>query len=276
MMAECGSVTDPGWCHQAGQWLRRRLVTTSNTVSRHQVRTLLSLLNTHLRQGRTPLQRTAREARTGSEKERLGARLMIDYGRTTGYLPQQEEEEEEGLLQVVATCRPDDGRCFPWFPASLYLMTGGDLDLTTSLLGLLPAGHLLLQQPGRLSQLAGLGHCVEWLVAEEVPAVAAVLDQQQVPASLLTSGWLQQCWINTLDWTEIVNYLLVSLIMGQDYVAYFTVAVIRHVQESVVNNNNNVYEDIISKQIRGFKTGDYLPFMDKLCQRHCKYIRKYI
>ena len=115
------------------------------------------------------------------------------------------------------------------------------------------------------------------VLKEDVPAVSATLHMAKVPASVITDLWLRQCFINILDFQEVTNYILIALILGADYIVYFTVSLLCHLQEEVLSKEDdvNLFQRILTLPIEKFCAGDYLPFMDRLAQKHRDKIMQY-
>lgn len=49
--------------------------------------------------------------------------------------------------------------------------------------------------------------------------------------------WLKQCFWNYLDWTDIVHYLSLVMMMGVDYQVYICVAVLKHLRQLIVQHH---------------------------------------
>ena len=51
-----------------------------------------------------------------------------------------------------------------------------------------------------------------------------------MPLSALCVPWLRQCYLGVLPWAEVCHYTALVTCLGADYVLYFTVSVLRHIQ----------------------------------------------
>lgn len=48
--------------------------------------------------------------------------------------------------------------------------------------------------------------------------------------------WLSQCFWNYLDWPEICHYVSTCVVMGPDYQVYMCVAVLKHLQQDILQH----------------------------------------
>ena len=46
--------------------------------------------------------------------------------------------------------------------------------------------------------------------------------------------WLRQCYLGVLPWPEVCRYAALAVCLGPDYLLYFTVSVLRHLQPGLV------------------------------------------
>ena len=56
----------------------------------------------------------------------------------------------------------------------------------------------------------------------------------RLPLSAVCVPWLRQCYLGVLPWPEVCRYTALALCLGPDYVLYFTVSVLRHLQPGLV------------------------------------------
>ncbi|XP_037072456.1 protein broad-minded-like [Pollicipes pollicipes] len=113
-------------------------------------------------------------------------------------------------------------------------------------------------------------HHMGALVEQELPGVQAALQIGRVPLSSLCAGWLRQCYLGVLSWQEVCHYVALVTCLGPDYMLYFTVAVLRHVQSAVLLAADQPLPLLVLKlsSIQGFLTREHLPYMDTLCRRY--------
>ena len=125
--------------------------------------------------------------------------------------------------------------------------------------------------------MVGLG--VEVVLESELPGLHSALRLASVPVSVVLDPWLRQCFLNILDLPEVAQYVLFSLLYGADYIVYFCVSVLSHLQPLVLAHEGeaatNLYQKLITHQLTGFHSGDYLPFMDKLAAKYKSVLLQY-
>jgi hypothetical protein len=89
----------------------------------------------------------------------------------------------------------------------------------------------------------------------------------------MVQRWIRELYWNVLDMKDIQNYILFGFIYGLDYLVYFTVAVIRHLRQLLLDASRK--EQLIfalqdAKLAAGFSSAAELPFMDSLKNKHRK------
>jgi len=62
---------------------------------------------------------------------------------------------------------------------------------------------------------------VDEILETELPRFVASLTTQGVTASNFCIIWLNQCFVNVLDWPEICNYVTLAVVGGVKYQAFF-------------------------------------------------------
>ena len=174
----------------------------------------------------------------------------------------------------------EDG--YDWFVACVFMMTGGDYNTASAFLKTMFSGdcfavHFLWHQFSALHysesfQLASIGCCVEAIMQTELPVLAALLKSEKMPVGVVLDIWLRQSFLNFLDFNEIKHFILFAILYGADYIVYFCVSVLRHLQEHLFDQESqasiNLFQRIMTQPIDGFHSGDYLPFMDSLSTKH--------
>ncbi|XP_059090390.1 protein broad-minded-like [Tigriopus californicus] len=125
------------------------------------------------------------------------------------------------------------------------------------------------------------GHHIEAILSKEAPVVFMELQNEMISPSLLCYQWWNQCLLNVLDWTEICHYHLLIILFGPDYLIYFFTALLRHLQTPILEavqdqhgDGRYLIEILMTEPVSGFRTGDYLPFMQLLAKTYSKLILK--
>jgi len=87
-----------------------------------------------------------------------------------------------------------------------------------------------------------------------------------VPPSQVCLLWLQQCFLNYLDFPEIVLYISCALVMGVDYQVYFFVSLFKHLGPEIMSQSqeNNLLSFLRTSPIRSFGFNNYLDYFDEL------------
>ena len=55
--------------------------------------------------------------------------------------------------------------------------------------------------------ISRIGHLVEMIVIEEMPMLLPCLN---FPISIIVRQWVKQCFLNTLDWMDIIHFILIQ------------------------------------------------------------------
>ena len=51
---------------------------------------------------------------------------------------------------------------------------------------------------------------------------------------LICRQWMAQCFWNILDWSQICHWLVISILNQPDFVLYFCVSLLHHVQPKIL------------------------------------------
>ena len=209
--------------------------------------------------------------RGGEQKD--GDRVVLEYGRRVGAL----QEEDIGALDSLASLGSAPG--YDWTAATLLLLARGDAALTASLLASLPTS---LPGPAlwpRLSPatLAGISYCVSSLLPGELPALASALHLAHLPVAALLRPWLGQSFLRLLPLQQVADFFLSSLLLGPDYTVYYCLALLTHLQTSVLQEGSGLLlSRLLSRPVRGFNPGAHLALMDRLRDCHRGEILPYL
>ena len=218
----------------------------------------------------------------------LGLNMIIKYGTNIGALSRTDEAGlKTGLAELVKTSKS----MFPvssydWFVSSLFLLTGGDLKVSSDLLESLPdllvtplLWHNAAANRHQTFQLLTVGFATELIIDTELPALAAFLNTNNIPISVVLDIWLRQCFVNVLDFPDVKNFILFGLMFGADYIVYFCVSVLHHIQGDIIDQEEaaslNMFQKIITQPVSGFSSAHYLPYMDILSRKHKPVLMQY-
>ncbi|XP_048841118.1 protein broad-minded [Brienomyrus brachyistius] len=236
-----------------------------------------------------------------SPLEQLGVQITLRYGE---HLKLLDGDSEADLCFLVQSCRSllsqqraqglSQLYClrehFPghdWFVSTVFLLLRGDgkraWDLLRRLSGLLASAflwpsrlHDSVHLPAEVAQ-SGIpltysctAHYVEMLLKTEVPLVSSAFRMSGFTPSQICLQWLSQCFWNYLDWPEICQYVCTTVVMGADYQVYMCVAVLKHLQQPVLQHAQTQDLQVFLKEepIQGFRVSDHLEYMEGLERRY--------
>jgi hypothetical protein len=132
-------------------------------------------------------------------------------------------------------------------------------------------------------------HYIEHIVKIELPLIYSAFRMSGLSPSQICFHWLKQCFWNYLDWPDIVTYIGICVSFGIDYQAYFCIAILRHLNEKLLESHSSLHsingQKIIQHhtnkdlqiylkeaQIEDFKIENNLEFMLGLEQKYRQYI----
>uniref|UniRef100_A0A4W5NJV8 Protein broad-minded n=1 Tax=Hucho hucho TaxID=62062 RepID=A0A4W5NJV8_9TELE len=170
-----------------------------------------------------------------------------------------------------------------WFASTVFLIMAGDMERTLRLLlhlstlltsaFLWPARlHGSVHLPMEIAQssihpvYSCTTHYVEMLLKTEVPLVFSAFRMSGFTPSQMCVQWLGQCFWNYLDWPEICHYVSTCVVMGPDYQVYMCVAVLKHLQQDILQHTQTQDLQVFLKEepIQGFRVSNYLEYMEGL------------
>ena len=136
--------------------------------------------------------------------------------------------------------------------------------------------HLLRSIPNlRLDEeelVSRIGHQVEMIIIEEMPMLIPRLN---FSISLIVRQWIKQCFLNTLDWVDIIHFILIQLLFGKEYIIYCCVSIFYHLQDKIAQENpNELIELLRCKPIEDFHFYDYFSKMEELEKQYQHLISK--
>lgn len=118
------------------------------------------------------------------------------------------------------------------------------------------------QQLLHLSQLFGM------MLQKELPLLHAALVQCGLHAAHMLSMWHQQCFVGVIGMSDVVCYVTMGLILGADWLLYFTLAVLQqqegHIRRQLVSTGclaGWLTSDVV------FDIRTAVPFMQQLQER---------
>ncbi|KAI5090795.1 protein broad-minded isoform X1 [Silurus meridionalis] len=241
------------------------------------------------------------KARNLTPVEQLGIGMAHRYG---SLLKLVREDSEQDLCLLIKHCQEflsqqrtaiQSDLCYlqggypghDWLCSTIFLLMGGDVGRSLNLLlrfsRLLTSAFLWppriyrsehipaeMAQSGVPPLYSCTAHYVEMLLKSEVPLVSSAFRMSGFTPSQMCLQWLTQCFWNYLDWPEICHYVTTCIIMGVDYQVYMCVAVLKHLQQDILQHTQTQDLQLFLKEdpIEGFRVGDYLEYMESLERRY--------
>uniref|UniRef100_A0A8C7J999 Protein broad-minded n=1 Tax=Oncorhynchus kisutch TaxID=8019 RepID=A0A8C7J999_ONCKI len=212
-----------------------------------------------------------------------GKNYILNLPKTTRELLSQQRAKLTSELYTLQGAYPGHD----WFASTVFLIMAGDMERALRLLlhlstlltsaFLWPARlHGSVHLPMEIAQssihpvYSCTAHYVEMLLKTEVPLVFSAFRMSGFTPSQMCVQWLGQCFWNYLDWSEICHYVSTCVVMGPDYQVYMCVAVLKHLQQDILQHTQTQDLQVFLKEepIQGFRVSNYLEYMEGL---ECSY-----
>ncbi|XP_063951551.1 protein broad-minded-like isoform X3 [Lytechinus pictus] len=170
-----------------------------------------------------------------------------------------------------------------WFICTIFLLYGGDKDrawsvvqkmasLLVSAYIWMPRLHASVQLPVELA-MSGIRpvfsttcYLIELILQTELPQLYSAFRLSGYTPSQICQHWLSQCFWNYLNWPDICLYVCLCVLIGCDYQVYLCVAILRHMQPTILHHTQQQQLQIYLKEnsLEGFHVGDHLAYMKNL------------
>lgn len=220
-------------------------------------------------------------------EEHLGVQVAIRYGVEL-HLLQENSKNEENLTQLLHLShslkyrKGETFQGFDWFIATVFVLCGGNMERSRRCIGnvsSLPVTPFLWpaiatskdHAQSTLSHRSFMfGHLLELLVKIELPLAFSALQLGGASWWLICRQWMAQCFWNILDWSQICHWLVVGILNQPDFILYFCVSLLRHIQPKILKaaSEGHLWEQLMFVPMEGFHVGDQLSFMEKLAKRY--------
>ena len=79
-----------------------------------------------------------------------------------------------------------------------------------------------------------ISHLVIYILEKENIEVVSAVRVNGLSLHAILSTWISQCFVNYLDWADILHYINLSLFVGMDYQVYFIVTLLDYLKESII------------------------------------------
>jgi len=119
-----------------------------------------------------------------------------------------------------------------------------------------------------------IGHCVEFILKEEFPMILSKLKSTNISAAFIACQWLNQYFLNTFDFMQVINFVLIESLYSSDYAIYTCISIFRHLERQILSSNgeDDLILVLICDPISKFSFGDYLEYMHNLSRNYSQYI----
>ncbi|CAL8090276.1 unnamed protein product [Calicophoron daubneyi] len=182
---------------------------------------------------------------------------------------------------------------FDWFTATIFLIFNGDPKRSWHFLAQF-AGDLrslylwpfrcqfvrTFDDSGDLTPLTfHSAHFLDHLIALECPDLYNTFQMVELPPSQIFCRWMNQCFWNYLDWSDIADIVALNLLYSPPYHIYVGLAILRHLKDVIrlatvecpTQQEQQPKQLVVFLQeqpIRGFDVSKNLGYMEEL---HRKY-----
>lgn len=155
---------------------------------------------------------------------------------------------------TLAYCDERNYPGYDWFASLLFLLNSGETNATVELLVNIASSCLSAEllwpayqyargdNSGVSPLLATTCHYVELILKTEQPLVFSAFRMSGLTPAQICLHWIKQCFLNHIDWPEIVAFLVAELVLGIDYQTYFCVVLLKHMNgrnQSIVQHHTN-------------------------------------
>lgn len=221
----------------------------------------------------TPTDAMKRKLDEGSE---VAIDMVVRYGLHLRLI-HSKTESVEALRSLIQDCRFDNTSSgfngFDWFAAIVFLLFSNTKISASQFLSKLTY-HSMFIRPFR-TDVSGTHihpifstscHYIELIVEKELPRVFAAFRLFGCPLSQICQHWLRQCFLNYLDWSEIVFYICACVLLDIDYQLYFTAAILKHMEEDILyyTQRDELLVHLKTTPIKDFCVHEHMEFMKEL------------
>ena len=117
-----------------------------------------------------------------------------------------------------------------------------------------------------------IGHFVELILLEKMPLLWEKLTKTNISIHWMVKKWLNQSFLNILEFHQIINFFLLPFFYSENYVIYTCVSLFKHLEGNILRENQDQFFTLCEFAPR-FNLTDYLAFMNQLEHNYAKYIK---
>ena len=184
------------------------------------------------------------------------ARLSLHYGMRCGLIPETDELDAIGDMTddvYMFLRQTSSAQSVDWFSVVIYLVCSPSLDIIENVrqkdsitmlknISKIPHSVFLWPSYSRLftsteeetTSICFISHLVIYILEKENIEVVSAVRVNGLSLHAILSTWISQCFVNYLDWADILHYINLSLFVGMDYQVYFIVTLLDYLKESII------------------------------------------
>ena len=117
-----------------------------------------------------------------------------------------------------------------------------------------------------------LSHHVDRILTDEYPILYHTVRTSGLSVSTVVHQWWSQLFLNTLNWSDIGNYLLAVLTNGPEFIVYFCVALFARLEKEILDfrvvDKVEFLFQLKVTQVKKFDAKFYYPLTKKLAEKY--------
>ncbi|GLV35386.1 hypothetical protein CBL_01464 [Carabus blaptoides fortunei] len=221
----------------------------------------------------------------------VGISLIVRFGANNKILQPsfQYETVLAHLLKQVSSflnIERDKFDGFDWFVGIVFLICGGNMERTKIVLQCmvhLPVTPYIWSVFGKEMSIkrnweyaSHFEHTLSILI-EDLEIFKPALESAGISWNALTRNWIDQCYFNVLEWSELCNFLAMAVLFPPEHVLYYLICTAQHLQARFLNtfisNDLTTYQRIFN--LDGFRINDWIGSMDQMGKQYKNILSKY-
>ena len=106
--------------------------------------------------------------------------------------------------------------------------------------------------------------------------ILAKLKSMSISPAFVSSQWLKQYFLNTLDFMQIINFLLIESLYPKEYAIYTCISIFNHLEQKILlcTGEEELILVLICDPIINFRFGDCLEYMHNLGRKYDQQLRQ--
>lgn len=77
---------------------------------------------------------------------------------------------------------------------------------------------------------------------------------------------MNQCFLNVLDFPQVIAFVVLSIVKGADYQVFFAVAVLKHIEQQIFyhSSRESLLQLLTQERIEGFQVHNHKELFQRL------------